>query len=321
MLIRPDRYLWDFWTAWDETTATYHLFCLTAPRTGNPSGRHDQARIGHATSQDLRNWEWTGDVLVPDSPGHWDDLSLWTGSVIRRENRWWLFYTGRDRERRAQQVGVAVSEDCTRWERFKTGPILAPDPHWYTLPEEEPPTRYTWRDPYVVRDPATRTYYLFIAAHDRHQPPGYQGAIGVATSDNLVDWVWQRPAVSPGYIQDIEVPTVIRYEGAWYLWVSVKREWFHPQSPLDSLRTGLLVYRSETLSGPWRLVEPRPLDVPEWYAARPVQTAATESYVLMGWRRGAEEGAVDEPLSYTIDDPRPIIWRPDGTPAIGPAIP
>lgn len=93
MLEIPDRWVWDFWHARDGVT--HHLFFLTAPRSlGDPDLRHWHVSIGHATSNDLRDWTVHDEALRPGAPGSFDDHVTWTGSVIADGESWVMLYTG-----------------------------------------------------------------------------------------------------------------------------------------------------------------------------------------------------------------------------------
>ena len=62
MLSIPDKWLWDFWFAQDGPY--YHIFYLQAPKSlSDEKLRHWHATIGHAVSEDLRNWEILPDAL------------------------------------------------------------------------------------------------------------------------------------------------------------------------------------------------------------------------------------------------------------------
>jgi beta-fructofuranosidase len=135
--------IWDFWATTDGPN--HHLFYLKAPRTGLPQSRHDQALIGHAVSRDWQHWEIHPDALHPAPPAAWDDLSLWTGSVIRAGSQWLMFYTGRDKRTRTQNLGFAISDDLETFRRVKSEPLLQPDALWYATGAEEPPDVFTWR--------------------------------------------------------------------------------------------------------------------------------------------------------------------------------
>lgn len=299
MLIHPDYRIWDFWTIFDG--GQHHLYFLKAPRTGPANMRHDLAHVGHATSMDLVNWEWHENALYPGSPGTWDDLSIWTGSVIGFRNKWFMFYTGRDKITRTQNIGLATSDNLERFTRNSLSPAFQPDPKWYRTSTEEAPEVFTWRDPYVVYESRSNLHYLFLSAHDRSQPDGYQGAIGLAVSQDLYHWTVHPPVLSPGWFQDMEVPTVIWWNDSWHLFVSVKSEWYHPSSPFRERTTGTLCFRSDKITGPFEYVG-HPLRGDDWYASRPVRHE--NQWYVLGWRMGEEEGYPHHALPYTIDNPR-----------------
>ena len=81
MFLLPDVWTWDAWFVDDGHQ--FHAFYLKASRAlGDPHRRHDRATVGHAVSDDLRTWTEVADALVPsDGPG-FDDLAIWTGSVV-----------------------------------------------------------------------------------------------------------------------------------------------------------------------------------------------------------------------------------------------
>ena len=117
MFLLPDVWTWDAWFVDDGHQ--FHAFYLKASRAlGDPHRRHDRATVGHAVSDDLRTWTEVADALVPsDGPG-FDDLAIWTGSVVRGpDGVWRMFYTGRTRGEPGmrQRVGVALSDDLLSW--------------------------------------------------------------------------------------------------------------------------------------------------------------------------------------------------------------
>jgi beta-fructofuranosidase len=84
-----DQWVWDSWIADDGDL--YHLFFLKALRAvGSPSERHVNATVGHATTRDLVSWDYLGECFGPATPRHgaFDDLAIWTGSVIRDHDQW-----------------------------------------------------------------------------------------------------------------------------------------------------------------------------------------------------------------------------------------
>ena len=151
MLTSADDWIWDSWIADDGER--YHLFFLKAPRSlGDADLRHEAARIGHASSLDLSDWEVHEDALGPADTG-FDDLALWTGSVARGDDgRWRMYYTALNTEGRGvkdQRIGLAESEDLMTWRRVADEPLVEPDPCHYTMFADG--SSETWRDPFVFR--------------------------------------------------------------------------------------------------------------------------------------------------------------------------
>jgi beta-fructofuranosidase len=174
MLKLEDKWVWDSWIADDGER--YHLFFLEAPRSlGDPAQRHTAARIAHATSADLVDWDYRGEVFAPSDMG-FDDLAVWTGSVVHDGTRWRLFYTAISNAGHHvydQRIGMAVSDDLYRWRRGSNQPVAPVDPRWYkTLSSHPGPTTgpdlegssETWRDPFVFRDPHGNGWHMLVTA-------------------------------------------------------------------------------------------------------------------------------------------------------------
>jgi beta-fructofuranosidase len=126
-----DDWVWDSWVADDGDL--FHLYFLKAPRAlGDPALRHTSATVGHATSRDLRTWDYLGQCLGPAETG-FDDLAVWTGSVVAAEGRWWMFYTAISTAGHHvfdQRIGAAVSDDLHNWRRVGDQPTLHVDRRW-----------------------------------------------------------------------------------------------------------------------------------------------------------------------------------------------
>ncbi|MDO9590167.1 MAG: glycosyl hydrolase family 32, partial [Microcella sp.] len=155
-----DSWIWDFWFAVDGEDV--HVFYLQAPRSlGDPNLRHHRASIGHAVSRDLRTWKVLPDALHSGEPGAFDDLATWTGSVLRVDDEWHMFYTGVSRTEggRVQRVGRASSTDLVTW--VKHGQVLEADPQWYeTLADG--PHEEAWRDPWVWWDQSSSQFHMLL---------------------------------------------------------------------------------------------------------------------------------------------------------------
>ncbi|WP_017305840.1 hypothetical protein [Spirulina subsalsa] len=189
-----NQYIWDFWFTWQNSTL--HLFYLQAPPSHchyNPENRHNQAVLGHSQ---LTPWGWQTiphpqPAFSPGKPGTWDDLAIWTGSIIQQEQKYYLFYTGRRREdapqwtphewQRPQHIGLATSEDLRHWERFPHNPIL-PNPGTTAGLDG-----VAWRDPYIIQGEDKR-YYAFICTRSGSAPLDRGGMIVYCVSDHLEQW-------------------------------------------------------------------------------------------------------------------------------------
>jgi beta-fructofuranosidase len=213
-----DRWIWDFWLAHDG--ADHHLFFLQAPRAlGDPDKRHWNVSIGHAVSTDLRAWDVLPDALAPTTTDAWDDYTTWTGSVIRHDDRWWMFYTGTSRREngKVQRIGLATSDDLTHWRRHGTEPLIEADPRWYEQLDPVTWPELAWRDPWVFPDPDTGRFHVMVTARARTGAPATRGVIGHATSPDLTAWTVGPPVTAPGVFGHLEIPQVQHAHGAWRL--------------------------------------------------------------------------------------------------------
>ena len=247
MLFTPSdtrRILWDSWLYNDN--GTYHLFHLT-----KYSGRRSDA-INHAVSSDLLNWKDLGPVIRMGTGRQWDAGFLLTGTVIRFRDSYYMFYGAR--RGHLQLLGLAVSSDLNRWEKFSEEPLLAPDPRWYETDVGGTPLHHAaWRDPCIQRD-SQGIFHLFLCARVREGGLNGGGAIAHAVSDNLLDWEIGPPVHVSGNYGFLEVPDVFFFHDRWYLlfscgeWHSCRsREWPRGAS-------GIRYLVSEGIDGPY--IEP-----------------------------------------------------------------
>lgn len=199
MVLRlADKWVWDSWFVRDGDT--FHAFYLHASRAlGNPDLRHFHPIVGHSTSTDLINWTVERDAIITSESPAWDDLTTWTGSVVRDDDGvWWMFYTGTSRPEgeKRQTVGAARSHDLFVWEKVEGNPLVVADSRWYETTEVD--DMQTWRDPWVFRFPDDPEWKMLVTARANHGPEGDRGVMALATSDNLVEWTVQPPLSEPG---------------------------------------------------------------------------------------------------------------------------
>ncbi len=305
MLRLEDDWVWDSWV--DDDGERYHLYFLKAPRSlGDPSLRHARATVGHAVSTDLRDWRLLPDALGPRT-GAWDDLAIWTGSVVRSDDeRWRMFYTAintRGHELRDQRIGVVESDDLTTWERVATAEALGVDTRWYaSLPEDDTASE-TWRDPFVVRDQAGDGWHMLVAARARGAARLDDGVIAHAWSPDLVHWEARGPVCSPGAgFGQLEVAQVRVIDGQHVLVFTC-----HPEEQSSARREEYGDFctwsmTGDSLLGPWDVSRAAPFRAePELFAA-PLVQQRDGSWAFVGFRNLEPAGI----LSFEIIDPVPV---------------
>jgi beta-fructofuranosidase len=306
MLELADMWVWDSWIADDGET--YHLYFLQAPKAlGDPGRRHTAARIGHATSLDLVSWTDHGEALGPSANG-WDDLALWTGSVVRGDDGVWrMFYTALSslgRGVKDQRVGVAFSDDLFSWRRELDHPALEPDPRWYmTLGlAEDPVASETWRDPFVYRDPSGDGWHMLVTARLPGAPRLDDGVLAHARSSDLKSWELEPPITQTAGFGQIEVPQVRVIDDQPVLVFTC-----HPDEQADWHKKQFGYYSTwsvlgPTVLGPWDISTAKPFEAePKLFAAPLVQDRAG-GWNLVGFRNDDPDGVTD----FSIMDPIPV---------------
>jgi len=307
MLRNPTDWIWDSWIVDDGQR--YHLFYLRAPRAlQDPGRRHAAATIGHASSTDLTDWTEHGIALQPD-PAGWDDLALWTGSVVRGDDgRWRMFYTAisnRGHVLRDQRIGVAESDDLHTWRRPRCTPAVVADPRWYKTLPEDPTASETWRDPFVFRDPAGDGWRMLITARAAGAAPNDDGVLAEARSHNLIDWEVGPPICEPGAgFGQLEVPQIRILDGQSVLVFTC-----HPQEQTaehiaEYGEFCTWVVPGSAPAGPWEIAAARPFTAePDLFAA-PLVQRRDGGWAFVGFRNTEPRGE----LNFHIIDPIPVRW-------------
>ena len=333
----PGRFVWDSWFARHE--GRLHAFYLEAPVTacgGDAERRHDLASIGHATWSP-GGWEEVGPALMASAEPGWDDLALWTGSIVRASP--WapfaLFYTARRRDdapvptphecQRPQQIGLALSDDLGTWRRSRRsekGPVI-PNPG-----KGDRFDGVAWRDPYVRRGEGG-PFEAFICARldPGLAPRDAGGAIAHVTAESLEAWGAPRLFLASDDFYQLEVPQVF-----WRRQANARRLYFlfsaqekdcsarrRARMPRGECRTGTYWMSSEPVplgsSGPPPLREPARILAPGLYAGRLVDPETAETPWLFGFPWPVE----GEAFEGGILGPQTVRFLSDG--AIEAAVP
>lgn len=308
MLRLRDDWVWDSWIADDDER--YHLFFLRAPRAlKDPRRRHTAATIGHAISPGLVHWTVQADALQPAAIG-WDDLALWTGSVLRGDDGVWRLYytalsTSAGRGARDQRIGLAESEDLFTWRRVGDRPLVVPDPRWYRTLDEDALASETWRDPFVYKDPGGDGWHMLITARARDAPRLRNGVLAHARSADMRTWDLGPPLTEPAGFGELEVSQVrIVNEQPLLLFTC------HPvaQSAEQVDRFGpycTWYVLGDSPLGPWDIAGARPFEGDPKLSAAPLVQQRDGTWAFVGFRNQEPEGV----LSFEIVDPIPVTLK------------
>lgn len=213
-----DHWLWDFWLADDGHR--YHLLHLQAPRNlGDPELRHFNVTFGHATSTDLWSWEHHGTVLAPATSPAWDDMAIWTGSIVATPDGWAMLYTGASEAEDGliQRIGLATSPDLHTWTRHPDNPVLEADSRWYERLDLERWHDEAWRDPWMHADPTDGHVHVFVTARANHGERYDRGVIAHARSRDFLAWEMLPSITAPSGFGQLEVPQLVAIGDHWYM--------------------------------------------------------------------------------------------------------
>ena len=246
------KYIWDSWLI--KVKNTYHLFYLQADNSISPENRHDFASIGHAVSKDIIVWKDLGTALKPGKEGSWDDLCIWTGNTIKKDDSYFMFYTGRGKKQPLKQgIGVAISKDLVKWRRNSFSEIIEPDDNYdLRLMKNKWGNPPAWRDPYVFRDPLSNKYYMTISARAKNKEMKWNGCIGFAVSEDMNKWELKKPILNPQIFDEMETSQILFVEGKYYIFFSsYLKKLGNSYSNKKKLSSGLYCYFSQNIEGPY----------------------------------------------------------------------
>jgi beta-fructofuranosidase len=310
MLHLEDDWVWDSWP-FDDDDGRHHLMFLRAPRSlGDPELRHVNARVGHAVSDDYRNWQLLPDVLSPSLQRAWDDGAIWTGSVVKGPGgEYHFFYTACSRSENylIQRIGRADSADLITWTRATDHPVLEADPRWYEIYRPTLWHDQAWRDPWVFADPRGDGWHMLLTARSKNGPKFSRGVVGHARSADLDRWEAQAPLSSPGGFGQLEVMQLIpaHLSGpAHHLLFACGAGELDPAHHPAGQRGGMWIAQGDTPLGPWHIANARRFNHDTVYAAHCVQDI-DGSAALIGFESG-----VGDVFGGIILDPVPVFFDP-----------
>ena len=295
MISREEFWVWDSWYTQDN--GLIHAFYLKAPKSLiNPDLRHHQAEVGHSMSTDGIHWEALPDALNKNSEQAFDNQGIWTGSIVKHEELWHMFYTGIDQESkgRIQRIGHATSIDLISWTRVSNEPILTAQSPWYATAETDPNNEEPFRDPWVFH--YQNKWHMLITARDTTG----DGTMAHAVSDDLYTWELREPLLSNAQFDQLEVFQVVEVDGSWVLIFCAAPQDIHRPGILNTYAT--FAAPAAAPLGPFNLDAATPIPPAGGVYAGRIVTFANGSHNLFGF---LDSGAPGE-FTGTISSPIPV---------------
>ena len=176
----------------------YYLFDRRGHASKQRLGAHQWGQI---SSADLKTW--TVHPLAIPITEQWEG-SICTGSLIRREDRFFAFYAVRMADGSPARLTWAVSEDGVHFR--KAG-------RFFTLTHPYEPI--SARDP-MVFEGADGLYHMLVTTSLADGGP-YGGCLAHLTSADLERWTQQAPFIVPGYADQPECSDYFEWNGYYYL--------------------------------------------------------------------------------------------------------
>lgn len=242
----------------------YHLFFTLLDKTdkGGP-GILKGLEWAHVSTTDFLSFR-EHPIAIRRGDERAADLLAGAGSVVDAgDGNYVAFYGGinpaRSQWGEAEQVVLrAVSSDLETWVKDESF-VLEADEAWYE--------RHDWRDPQVYRD--GDVWRMLLCARVKDGPFDRRGAVGQATSTDLVNWTVEPPLLSPGITRAPECEEVFELEDHRYLVYSTYSDRFQT-------RHRIINPDGTTTRPAWDALESN--DV---YAMSTV--AGPDSRILIGW--------------------------------------
>jgi len=256
-----DAWAADFIPLYDK--GEFHLFYLLDWR--------DPEKHGYGTpwyrisTKDFVSFTEHGEVL-PRGSADEQDLYVFTGSALKADNKYHIFYTGHNdnlskKNKPMQGIMHAVSDDLQHWTKLRDETFFAPTDHY---------EKDDWRDPYVFWNDQTQEYNMLLCARSNKGIPSRRGMTALCASKDLKKWVVRQPFYAPELFYAHECPDLFRIGEWWYLIFS---------EYTDLVRTRYRMSRS--INGPWLTPAKDYFDGHAFYAAKTASDG--KNRYLFGW--------------------------------------
>lgn len=205
------------------------------------------------------------------------DYYVFTGSVIKKDDLYYIFYTGDNGNQVAkgkpkEVILRATSRDLVHWQKDDAFEISAPEGY----------NKNDFRDPFVFLGEDGR-YNMLIAARTEVRPENGQAGLTVLyRSDDLNDWTLsEKPFYAPNEFFMHECPDLFKMGDKYYLLFSI-----FDDVPVTCYRM------ADSPFGPWTAPKCDTFDGRAFYAAK-TASDGNKRY-LFGWNPTKAEQKDDE---------------------------
>ena len=179
---------------YNEETKRFEGYYL---KNWNPDAPKDMVVYGwhHIVSEDNRNF-----IETPTN------IHGGTGSILKVNGLYHMFYCTFDQEPQAQWARHATSTDLVHWTDIPEEKFTA-DGEIYRMSD--------WRDPFVFWNEEEQKWWMLLAARENGATER-NGCVALCVSDDLAHWEYRRPLYAPRTHQGAyECPDFFKM-GDWY---------------------------------------------------------------------------------------------------------
>lgn len=214
-----------------EDNGVYHQYFLQFDYKNEPiEYQWSKQTIGHSTSTDLIHWHYEGTV-IDTKLTDWLDFSVATGSVVKYNGMWYMFFTAKPADPSKKGLAVAVSKDLMKWEIVGDGPVVSCCQYYKVNYNGKEHTARIMADPYVYPEPIDGYFHIFVNAHISHHQPNERGGQLVFVTKDFVNFECKTIA-AVGYCDRMETAQVWKHGDKFYMYAGSVYG-YNPVEPLE----------------------------------------------------------------------------------------
>lgn len=181
----------------------YHLFYLKDRHQHQSKWGKGAHQFAHISSTDLIHWQ--EHPLAVEITHQWEG-SICTGSVIRADDTYYIFYAVRMMDGSSAKISWATSRDCIHFVKSE---------QYFTL--TAPYETTSVRDPEVFLGKDGKYHMLVTTNWEMAEPVERNGCLAHLVSDDLRNWEQKEPFLIPGYTDQPECCDYFEWNGWYYL--------------------------------------------------------------------------------------------------------